>query len=146
MDKKICIVFDNDCVDRYNKFWFDTHPRSKQLRIKAPQHPSLNTYYKGNYRAANALKQTWKDFVIWRVRDLGLDGMNIDKCVVEYNTYFKTDRRHDPDNISPKFVFDGFVEAGLLTDDDYKHITSLITKCGVDKDNPRMEFLITIIN
>lgn len=140
------IVIDQEHVDRYNKLWFDAHPRSRKKRIKAPQHPSLNEYYKSSYQAANMLKQAWKEFVIWIVHDNKLDGNRIKQCEIEYATYFKTNRRHDPDNISPKFVLDGFVEAGLLEDDDYKHILSLTTKCGIDKENPRMEFLIKIKN
>lgn len=146
MEKELLIVIDQSCVDRYNQFWFDTHPRAKKARIKAPQHPSLNEYYKANFQAANTLKQTWKEFVIWLVNELKLNNFHISQCEIKYTTFFKTNRRHDPDNVSPKFVLDGFVEAGLLEDDDYKHIVSLITKCEIDKENPRMEFLITIIN
>lgn len=146
MEKELLIVIDQSCVDRYNQFWFDTHPRAKKARIKAPQHPSLNEYYKANFQAANTLKQTWKEFVIWLVNDLKLNDFRINQCEIKYTTFFKTNRRHDPDNVSPKFVLDGFVEAGLLEDDDYKHIVSLITECEIDKENPRMEFLITIIN
>ena len=88
------------------------------------------------------MKQAWKDFIIWRLDELGLRGRMIAKCSIEYITYFKTNRRHDLDNISPKFILDGFVEGGLLVDDDYMHISSLKIMCGVDKENPRMEFHI----
>lgn len=145
MSKQIKIIFDADCVNRFNSIYFQEHPRAKKPRIKSPQHPSLNEYYKKSFQAANAMKQNWKDFVVWRVNELGLCNKNIQKCCIKYNTYFKTNRRHDLDNISPKFILDGFVEAGLLEDDDSSHIESLTTVCSIDKENPRIEFIITIL-
>lgn len=145
MEKCVKIVIDQDCVDRYNALYFKEHPKARKLRITTPQHPSMNTYYKTSFQAANNIKQTWKDFIIWYVREIGLDNIGINKCQITYTTYFKTNRRHDADNISPKFIFDGFVEAGLLIDDDLEHITSLTINGGIDKENPRMEFLIEIL-
>ncbi len=145
MEKFLKIIIDQECVDRYNALYFEKHPKAKNKRITSPQHPSMNTYYKANYREANHIKQMWKDFVVWRIKELGLSNANIGKCRITYVTYFKTNRRHDPDNISPKFIFDGFVESGLLTDDDLKHVTSLTIEGGIDKENPRMEFLIEIL-
>ena len=113
MDKYIEIVINSGLVTQFNEEYFINHPRARKPKIQAPQHPSMNDYYKSNFT---------------------------------YTTYFKTDRRHDLDNISPKFILDGFVEAGLIVDDDYKHIESLTIKCGIDKENPRMEFLIEILD
>lgn len=145
MESQLKIVIDNESVERYNAEYFADHPRARKARIKSPQHPSLNDYYKSNFQSANNLKQAWKDFIKWRLYELGLHGRMIKKCRITYTTYFKIDRRHDLDNISPKFILDGFVDAGLLEDDDYKHLECLTIKCGIDRDNPRMEFLIDIL-
>ena len=146
MDKYIKIVIDSGLVTRFNEEYFAEHPRARKPKIKAPQHPSMNDYYKGSFQSANKIKQDWKEFIVWCLKDKGLNDRMIDRCNITYTTYFKTNRRHDLDNISPKFILDGFVEAGLIVDDDYKHIDSLTIKCGIDKENPRMEFLIEILD
>ena len=46
--------------------------------------------------------------------------------------------------VAPKFLLDGFSEAGFIVDDDSKHVTSLTLECGVDKDNPRTEIEVYI--
>jgi len=146
MDKYIQIVIDSRLVAQFNEEYFIEHPRARNPKIKAPQHPSMNDYYKSNFQSANKIKQNWKEFIVWCLKDTDLAGYKINRCNITYTTYFKTNRRHDLDNISPKFILDGFVEAGLIVDDDYKHIESLTIKCGIDKENPRMEFLIEILD
>ena len=133
-------------MTRFNEEYFIDHPRARNPKIKAPQHPSMNDYYKSSFQSANKIKQNWKEFIVWCLQNTGLTDRMIERCKITYTTYFKTDRRHDLDNISPKFILDGFVEAGLIVDDDYKHIESLTIKCGIDKENPRMEFLIEILD
>lgn len=92
----------------------------------------------------NALKQRWKDFIIWLANDLGIAGSQIDKCEITHIVYFPTNQRHDSDNTVPKFILDGLVESGVIIDDNSKHITKLILQCEVDKANPRTEIIIDI--
>ncbi len=51
------------------------------------------------------------------------------------------DRRTDPDNISfqHKFVFDGMMAAGFLTNDNWDNIVELHDRFFIDKANPRVE-------
>ena len=56
-----------------------------------------------------------------------------------FTTYYSTNRRHDVDNSTPKFILDGFSESGLISDDDSTHLKKLTLICNVDKDNPRTE-------
>lgn len=144
MEKEITIIIDNDTIDRYNYIYFKDHPRAKKFPIPSPQHPSINTYTRMSYQAANNLKQKWKDFIIWVIEDYGYDGMQIDCCEIEYRTFFYQDRDHDLDNISPKYIFDGFVAAGLIVDDNFRHVKKIIIECDIDKEHPRMEFIIKI--
>lgn len=141
----IKILIDQDCVDRYNAIYFEEHPRANKVYIKRPQHPSINVYTTMHNQAQNKLKHYWNDFIVWRLSELGLCNKQISKCSMIYKTYFYENRRHDLDNISPKFIFDGFVAAGMLTDDNSEVIQSLTLECGIDKENPRMEFEITIL-
>lgn len=145
MKEQVKIIIDRKCIERYTFFYFQEHPRAKNPPIKNPQHPSINTYTRMTFQAANNLKQRWKAFIVWLLEDLGYSGKNIDKCEMIYRTYFSQNRRHDLDNISPKYILDGFVEAGFIVDDNSDHITKLTLECGIDKENPRIEFLVTII-
>ena len=140
----LLIIDANDVLD-FNTRYFEEHPKAKNAPIKAPQHPSINTYMTMHNQAANKLKQNWKDFIVWILTDLGMADKKIKKCRIVYRTFFKQNRRHDLDNISPKFILDGFVAAGLIEYDDSEHIVSLTTECSVDPDNPRMEFIIEVI-
>lgn len=132
-------------VDEYNSIYFNEHPHAKKPLIKAPQHPSINQYMIANNYSANKDKQNWKDFVVWCLAKTDLTNKQIEQCNIHYHTWFATNRRHDIDNISPKFILDGFVEAGLIVDDSMNNIRSLTISGGIDKINPRIEFVIEVI-
>ena len=139
------IVIDQNDVDEFNKIYKENHPRAKNLPIKSPQHPSINTYMTMNNQASNRLKQNWKQFIVWVLGELNMTNKKIEKCRITYRTYFPQNRRRDLDNISPKFILDGFVEAGFIVDDSSDHVISLTTECYIDKEYPRIEFLIEVI-
>lgn len=142
MENEISIIIDSETIERYNHVYFQQHPRAKKIPIPTPQHPSINTYTRMGYQAANNLKQRWKTFIIWVIEDLGYQDMQIESCEIIYRTFFFQDRRHDLDNLSPKYILDGFVESGFIVDDDFQHIRKLTIECDIDKEHPRMEFLI----
>lgn len=133
------IIIDQNDVDAFNAKYFKEHPRAKKVRIKAPQHPSLNWYMTANNMEANNMKQNWKDFIVFILTNRNLINKQIDKCKVTYRTFFKRKCIHDLDNITPKYIFDGLVEGGFLVGDDCTHITRLTTECFYDKENPRIE-------
>ena len=93
----------------------------------------------------NALKQKWKDFMVWFIEYSGYSNLGIENCTMEFTTYFKTKIRHDTDNTTPKFILDGLAESGFIVDDDSKHLTSLTLKCEYDKENPRTEIEVKIL-
>lgn len=59
--------------------------------------------------------------------------------------YHKTERRRDDVNhlAMLKPAYDGLVEAGLLSDDDSKHLTTLPAEFYIDRENPRVELHLT---
>lgn len=59
-------------------------------------------------------------------------------------TWYRKDRRSDPDNIAGgiKFILDGLVKAGTLENDGWNQINSITHKFEVDKDKPRVEITI----
>ena len=145
MEKTIKFSITKSDVDEYKALYFNEHQRAKKPPIDKPQHPSLNKYMIMNNHAANNLKQNWKRFIIWVLEKNNLMGLGIEKCSVKYITYFAINRRHDLDNISPKYIFDGLVAGGFIVDDDSEHIVSLTTQCFVDKENPRIELIVDIM-
>lgn len=133
----ITLILDNDTLERYNAHYFSLHPRAEKVPIAKPYHPSINTWFTMKRPQMNALKQKWKDFVMWWVEEQGCQGKLLDRFSMTITIYFPTRMRHDLDNQTPKFILDGFTEAGFIVDDDEKHLTSLTLKSGYDKDNPR---------
>ena len=138
----IKIIIDNDVVEKYNDYYFKNHPRAKKKPINKCIHPSINVWSIEPSIQMNTLKQAWKDFIIWFINDLGYTNMMLDNIDVIYDIYHPTKRRTDPDNFSPKFIHDGFVESGFWKDDDREHLHSLTIRCHVDKDHPRTEIEI----
>lgn len=145
MEKNIIhLTIDDDVLNKYEEYYFSIHKRAKKKPIAHPYHESINQWMIMKRPMMNALKQKWKDFIVWFVHDQGLENLRIEKCEMTFVTYYKTKLRHDIDNSCPKFIIDGLCEAGLIVDDDSKHITTLTLKCGVDSNRPRTEIDISI--
>lgn len=138
------LTIDNSILEKYERYYFNLHPRARKKPIEQPYHPSINEWMIMKRPMMNALKQKWKDFVIWLVENQGYANLHIVKCRLIFTTYYKTNRRHDIDNSVPKFILDGLSESGFIIDDDSSHITELVLRCAVDKENPRTEILIKI--
>ena len=143
MDKTLILILDKSVLDKYNNYYFSLHPKAKKVPIEKPRHPSINQWCILPRIQMNALKQKWKDAMIWWINDLGYQNMHLDDFELEVCVYFDTKRRVDTDNQCPKFILDGWSESGFILDDDGKHLRSLTLKTGYDKENPRTEFIIT---
>lgn len=137
-------MFDNRTLDRYCEHYFSIHTRAKKRPIAHPYHESINTWMIMKRPMMNALKQKWKDFIEWFVIDEGYANLRIQKCELIVTAYYPNERRHDVDNSVPKFILDGFVQSGMIVDDDSLHLTSLTLKCGIDVERPRTELLFKI--
>ena len=93
----------------------------------------------------NALKQKWKEFIRWFIKTTGYSNLKIEKCKLKFIIYYKTNHRHDIDNSCQKFILDGLTESGFIVDDDSLHVTSITMECYVDKENPRTEIIVDIL-
>lgn len=140
----IKLILDNKVLERYNTYYFLEHPRAKKKPIEKPYHPSINTWCILPRIQMNALKQKWKDFVCFWMKLEKLENKKLDNFDIAITVFFDTKRRHDVDNQVPKFILDGFTEAGFIVDDDEKHLHSLTLKTGYDKENPRTEIEVFI--
>ena len=134
------LILDNSVLAKYNEYYFEQHPKAYKEPIPKPYHPSINTWFIMRRPQMNALKQKWKEFIVWWVTDLGVKQFN--KVQMTFVIYFPTKVRHDVDNQIPKFILDGFVDAGIIPDDDGEHLTALTLKVDYDKNNPRTEIII----
>lgn len=143
--EKITLVIDNSTVERYNKYYFRIHQKAHKPPIENPYHPTMNTWMIMPRPMMNDLKQKWKDFIKWFIKTEGYSNLHIEGCDMKFVTYYKTNRRHDVDAATPKFITDGFTDSGFIIDDDSKHLHSLTLECYVDKENPRTEIFISNI-
>lgn len=141
----IKLVIDDNTLKKYEEWYFEEYPKRKKKPIDHPWHPSINKWMIMKRPMMNALKQTWKDFMMWFVKEHNCENLKICECDMIFTVYFKTKIRHDVDNIVPKFILDGLVDGCFIIDDDSKHLKSLTLKCDYDKNHPRTEMLITNI-
>lgn len=148
-NKKYLIVIDIPTMEKYKTYYFKKYPRRRVFPFASrktgsinPIPPSLNQWMVMQRPQMNHVKQQWKDFVVWLVNDYGMSDLNIETATITFTYYFKDKRRRDADNYTPKNIFDGFTESGLIVDDDFEHIQMLCIKGGYDKHNPRVEILI----
>lgn len=143
--KEYLIVIDDDTLKRYHKYYFEIYPKRRVPAIDSPLHPSINRWFIMRRPAMNNLKAKWGEFMEWVIKDLNLNDIAIELCEMEFTSYFKTARRADCDNMTPKFMLDGMVKAGFIVDDDYKHIRSIKIMCDLDRKNPRTEILVRVL-
>lgn len=144
--KEIKLVIDNSTLEKYEEYYFSIHKKATKKPIAQPYHESINVWMIMKRPMMNALKQRWKDFIVWFIYNQGYTNLHIDKCELSFATYYQTHRRHDIDNSIAKFLIDGLVESGFIIDDDSKHITKLTLECFVDSDNPRTEIMVSILD
>ena len=144
MSYDIHLTIDDDVLARYEQYYFALHPKAHKRPIAHPYHESINAWMIMKRPMMNALKQKWKDFIRWFVSEEGYSNLHIDRCEVYQTVYYPNNRRHDIDNSTPKFIIDGFVDSGMLVDDDCRHILRLDLQCDVDTERPRTEFTFKV--
>lgn len=145
MENTITLTIDGSVLEEYNAYYFAEHPKAHKEPIPHPYHESINVWMIMRRPMMNALKQKWKDFICWFVESKGYSNLHIEKCEIYQTVYYPNNRRHDPDNSVPKFILDGLVQSGMLSDDDSKHIKKLTLRCLVDTEYPRTEITLKLI-
>lgn len=145
MDNTILLTIDEDALARYEEYYFSIHTKAKKKPIKFPYHESINVWMIMKRPMMNALKQRWKDFICYFVKEQGYSNLHIEKCEIHQTVYYPNNRRHDIDNTVPKFILDGLVESGMIVDDDCKHIIKLVLECESGCQNPRTEIEIKVL-
>ena len=146
--KQIIISITQDLVDEYNDDYLKQNKRRKKIAIDAPLLPSLNKWMIMKRPIMNALKQRWKDFIIYICKKQHIDGLMIDTCTIEVKLTFHDKRRRDLDNYiaSMKFIQDGLSSeegCGVIIDDSYSHITYLGGSAEYKKGIKQTDIIIT---
>lgn len=104
---------------------------------------NLNQYRNAHHRVLSTAKNNFTDIIM----ALDLPKVSFDVVTIHYQIYPTSKRKYDGMNVVSvidKFVCDALVKRGVLPDDNINHVigTSWEAK-QVDKDNPRVEVLIT---
>lgn len=139
------LIIDKSLIDEYAEYYFKQHPRARKKPIEKPFHENLNQLLILGRMQMNAIKGRWMDFGKWWIRKLGYENLKLDKFEVEVKIYKDTARAFDLDNCIQKGIFDSFTESGFIIDDNYKHLTKLTTFGAVDREWPRTEIIIKVL-
>ena len=111
--------------------------------VLPPVNPKLNAHNKGHWRgkaaAVKSLRNLTHALTLEQTRE------RWPAATIQYRFYFPDKRRRDEANAihSQKAAVDGVVDAGLIPDDDWQHLSIAGVTCEVDRDNPRVEFVFT---
>lgn len=108
--------------------------------------PSLNEYIAAMNRnrfIGNKMKKEFTELTAWYAKKQGLGHFTL-PITLSFD-YYESNARRDPDNImfAKKFILDGLVAAGVITDDNQKWIH------GVDYEHwmvvPKEEVGVSVI-
>ena len=97
----------------------------------------------GRFAKAGAIKK-YRRLAREAVEAGGTETAPWDRVLVSAIFYYKDKRRRDQDNAmaSLKAAYDGIVDAGLVIDDDYKHMKREYVDFALDANCPRVELTI----
>jgi len=96
----------------------------------------------------NVTKEKWGLFGEWIAEKYDLSNKLYTNSVYELRVFSKTNANKDLDNLGGgiKLINDGLiVKSGFMKDDNFNFICPLLISAEVDKDNPRTEIRITLI-
>ena len=108
----------------------------------------LNTYTAANRTNPNKggkVKRDNEDTIIWCIRQQ-LRGVHIEKPVIIYYRFYEPNMKRDGDNIlscGTKFIQDSLTKTQVLTEDNRECSPHFYHDIFVDKENPRIEVIIT---
>jgi hypothetical protein len=97
----------------------------------------------------NSVKEKWGEFGEWIATKHELNNKLCTNSVFELRVFSKTHANKDLDNLGGgiKFLNDSLiVKSGFMKDDNFNHICPLLISAEVDKNNPRTEIRITLID
>jgi len=127
--KEIRILFNQELVEKYREYYFKCYPKRKVFNIKATA-LSLNEFTAKKRMAQADAKKKYHEFCLFALEYYNIPKLKLNNCDVTILFEWKDRTRRDYENYSivPKFYNDAITEYGLLEDDSYHQINSVITK------------------
>lgn len=114
------------------------------VKKKKKNYINLNQYRNWHFQLSNKLKIAYKDIAYPQIKDLSFQ-----KISLSFILYKGSNRKLDRSNvlsIHEKFFCDALVESGCMPDDNDDYIVSTqYSTGGIDKNNPRVDIVITIL-
>lgn len=116
--------------------------KMKEMKIIIPGRlPGFNEiidaakYARNKYQAYSQMKEHYTNMVALLAKNLP----RFEKIALII-TWYEPNGNRDPDNIAAgqKFIIDGLVSAGIVKNDNHKHIKGILHKFAIDKENPRI--------
>lgn len=112
--------------------------------------PSLNEYTKANRSKYGEVlgarvKREAEKLIRLHIQAQGLTDIHyVHPVRIDFRWYMENARK-DPDNVcfAKKFILDALVRAGVLENDNYRHVKGFTDNFFIDKDFPRIEIDIT---
>jgi len=159
MNKYFTIVIDRDLIKKYNKYYFKKNPKcrksyfmnnwknKKKKPVELYSALSLNELLPINPPQYSVLKKQWGEFGKWVCKQYKLENKQFTNGIIEYRTYNETRTTKDVDNVVAKILNDGLlVSSGMFMDDSYKFLNPYISSMEYDKDYPRLEIRISVMD
>jgi len=111
-------------------------------RILSPNCPPGT---RGGRFARAAASKKYKRLACEAARAEQIESAPWEKATIQATFFHKTERRRDDINHMAmlKAAYDGLVEAGLLFDDDSKHLTTLPATFEIDREDPRVMLTVS---
>lgn len=130
-----------------HKFTLPIYGIAKPKKGALTQSLNVNWYRNAYHRSSNDAKKKFKAHVKPQIEQFDpIEG----KIKVKYVYYAKANNSPDLDNFVgtvKKFFQDAIVECGLITDDNVNYIVeNKEVYGGIDKDNPRIEAFLTVVD
>jgi Holliday junction resolvase RusA-like endonuclease len=89
------------------------------------------------YKSAE-YKKVYTELVAWTARAQKIPKMDRIDLII---TWFEGNRKRDPDNIHAgvKFILDGLVQAGVIPNDNQRHVGDITHRVRTDRERTRIE-------
>lgn len=124
------------------------HPSEKEGRAvliipgRLPDLNDMTDAARKNKFASADMKKVNTELAAWYAKSARIPRFN--KVDIVF-TWYEPNRKRDKDNIiaAQKFILDGLVMAGVLSNDGWKQVGDILHRIRVDKNNPRIEIELT---